>query len=68
MEEDFISCAQREKEMPPNFYWRFLQLKAQTLEVSNDQVIAQAIKALRVGPLNSHLIRERPKTVLELYE
>jgi hypothetical protein len=27
-EEDFLSCAQREKETMPNFYWRFLQLKA----------------------------------------
>jgi hypothetical protein len=28
MEEDFLSYAQREKEMLPNFYWRFLQLNA----------------------------------------
>jgi hypothetical protein len=28
----------------------------------------QAIKALRVGPLHSHLVREQPKTVPELYE
>jgi hypothetical protein len=28
----------------------------------------QAIKALRVGSLHSHLVRERPKTLLELYE
>jgi hypothetical protein len=45
-----------------------LQLKAQALKVSNDQVIEQVIKALRAGPLHSHLVRERPKTVLELYE
>jgi aspartyl-tRNA synthetase len=68
MEEDFLSCAQREKETLPNFYRRFLQLKTQASEVSNKQVIAQAIKALRVGPLHSHLVRERPKTVLILYE
>jgi hypothetical protein len=49
-EEDFLSCAQRDKETLPNFYRRFLQLKAQAPEVSDDQVIAQAIKALRVGP------------------
>jgi hypothetical protein len=36
--------------------------------VSDEQVIAQAIKALRVGPLHSHLVRERPKTVPELYD
>jgi hypothetical protein len=66
--EDFLSCAQREKETLPNFYRRFLQLKAQAPEVSDDQVITQAIKALRVGPLHSHLVRERPKTVSKLYE
>jgi hypothetical protein len=67
-EEDFQSCAQREKEILLNFYRRFLQLKAQALEVSDDQAIAQAIKALWAGPLHCHLVRERPKTVLELYK
>jgi hypothetical protein len=56
------------KETLPNFYQRFLQLKAQAPEVSDEQVIAQAIKALRAGPLHNHLVRERPKTVLEPYE
>jgi hypothetical protein len=65
-EEDFFSYAQREKEMLPNFYRRFLQLKAQAPEVSDDQVIAQVIKALQAGPLHSHFVREQPKAVLEL--
>jgi hypothetical protein len=43
-------------------------MNAQALEVSDDQVIAQAIKALRVGLLHSHLVREQPKIVSELYE
>jgi hypothetical protein len=43
-------------------------MKAQAPEVSDDQVIAQAIKVLRVGLLHCHLVRERPKIVLELYE
>jgi hypothetical protein len=47
---------------------QILQLKAQASEVSNDQVIAQDIKALRVGPLHSHLVSEWPKIVSELYE
>jgi hypothetical protein len=62
--EDFLSCAQREKETLPDFYRRFLQLKAQAPEVSDDQII----KALQVGPLHSHLVRERPKIVSELYD
>jgi hypothetical protein len=67
-EEDFLSCAQREKESLPNFYRRFLQLKAQAPEVSDEQVVVQAIKELRAGPLHSHLVRERLKTVSELYD
>jgi hypothetical protein len=43
-------------------------MKAQALKVSHDQVIAQAIKALCVGPLRSHLVREQTKIVPELYE
>jgi hypothetical protein len=68
MKEDFLSCAQCEKEKLPNFYQSFLQLKAQALKVSDDQVIAQDIKALRTRPLHSHFVRERPKIVAELYE
>jgi hypothetical protein len=67
-EEDFLYYAQREKETLPNFYRRFLELKAQTPEVSDDEVITQAIKALRAGPLHSHLVRERSKIVPELYK
>jgi hypothetical protein len=43
-------------------------MKAQASKVSDDQDIAQAIKALRARPLHNHLVRERPKTVSELYE
>jgi hypothetical protein len=68
LEEDFLSCIQREKETVPNFYRRFLQMKAQASNVSDDQVIVQAMKALCAGPLYSHLVQERPKTVPELYE
>jgi UDP-2,3-diacylglucosamine pyrophosphatase LpxH len=67
-EEDFLSCMKKEREPLPNFYQRFLQLKAQAPEVSDEQVIAQAIKSLRAGHLHSHLVREQPKTVLELYD
>jgi hypothetical protein len=43
-----LAAAKREKETLSNFYRRFLQMKAQAPEVSDDQVIAQAIKALHV--------------------
>jgi hypothetical protein len=67
-EEGILSCTQRERESLPGFYRRFLQLKVQAPEVSDEQVIMEAIKALKVGPLHSHLVRERPKIVLELYD
>jgi hypothetical protein len=36
--------------------------------VLDEQLIAQAIKALRAEPLHSHLVREQPKTVPEFYD
>jgi hypothetical protein len=67
-EEDFLLCLQYQKETLPNFYCRVLQMKAQPSKVSDDQVIAQAIKALRARPLHSHLVCEKLKTIAELYE
>ena len=46
----------------------FLRLKAQAPEVPDNQVITQDIKALRAGQLHSHLTREKPRTIQELYE
>jgi hypothetical protein len=43
-------------------------MKAQAPEVSDSQVITQAIKALRAGPVHIHLVREWAKIVPELYE
>jgi hypothetical protein len=58
MEEDFLSYAQKEKKTLPNFYWRFFAAEGSCVEVSDNQIIAQAIRALCVGPLHSHLVRE----------
>jgi hypothetical protein len=49
MEEYFFSCQQYERETLPNFFHRFLRLKAQAPEVSDEQAITQAIKALCAG-------------------
>jgi hypothetical protein len=67
-EEDFFSCQQYERETLPDFFNRFLRLKVQTPEVSNEQALTQAIKALHTGQLHSHLVRECPRTLEELYE
>jgi hypothetical protein len=68
IEEDFLSCAQYEKESLPDFYRKFLRLKAQASNVSDEQVLMQAIKALHVGQLHNHLTRERSRTFEELYD
>jgi hypothetical protein len=67
-EEDFFLCQQYERETLPNFFRRFLRLKAQAPEVSDEQAITQAIKALGVGHLHSHLVRECLRMLEELYE
>jgi hypothetical protein len=66
-EEDFLSCQQYEKESLAHFFQRFLPLMAQAPEVSDDQVIMQAIKALRTWQLHSHLVREHLRALKELY-
>jgi hypothetical protein len=43
--EDFLLYQHYERETLPDFFWRFLRLKAQAPEVSNEQIITQAIKA-----------------------
>jgi hypothetical protein len=48
-EEDFLSYQQYERETLPDFFRRFLRLKAQALEVSDEQAITQVTKALRVS-------------------
>jgi hypothetical protein len=57
MEEDFFSCQPYEIETLPDFFRRFLHLKAQAPEVSDEQTITQAIKGLCAGQLHSHLVR-----------
>jgi hypothetical protein len=49
IEKDFFSRQQYERETLPDFLRRFLRLKAQAPEVSDEQAIRQAIKALRAG-------------------
>jgi hypothetical protein len=66
IEEDFFSYQQYERETLPDIFRRFLQLKAQASEVSDEKSITEAIKALRAGQLHNHLVRERPQTLEEL--
>jgi hypothetical protein len=67
-EEHFFSCQQYERETLPDFFYMFLRLKAHAPDVFDEQVITQAIKALCIGQLHRHLVRERPKMLVELYK
>jgi hypothetical protein len=67
-EEDFLSCQQFERETLSDFFRRFLHLKAQASEVSDEQVIKQVIKALRAGQLHNYLVRECTRTLEKLYD
>jgi hypothetical protein len=51
----------------PDFFRRFLQLKAHASEVFDEQAITQAIKALCASQLHNHIGRECPKMLEELY-
>jgi hypothetical protein len=66
--QDFFACQQYKRETLLDFFHRFLQLKAQAPEVSDEQAIMQSIKALCIGQLHSHLVMERLRTLEELYE
>jgi hypothetical protein len=68
MKEDFFSSQQYERETLPDFFHMFLWLTAQVPEVSDKQAITQAIKPLRIGQLHNHLVRERSRTLEELYD
>jgi hypothetical protein len=68
IEEDFFLCQHYERETLPDFFRIFLRLKARASEVSDEQAITQAIKALRAGQLHGYLVREHPKMIEELYE
>jgi hypothetical protein len=67
-QEDFFLCQQYERGTLPDFFCRFIRLKAQALEVTHEQAITQAIKALCLGQLHSHIVRERSRTRKELYD
>jgi hypothetical protein len=49
------------------YFGRFISIKTQVLNVSNDMAVIAAIKGFRVGQCTSHFTREPPKTNFELY-
>jgi len=42
-------------------------MKAKPPNIPKDVAIEGAIKGLRIGPFTAHLVREKPRTIKDLY-
>jgi len=62
-----FSCIQMDREPLPEYLRRFVQKKAQTLNFSEKDAIEKFIEGLLPSQLASHLDREPPKSLSELY-
>jgi hypothetical protein len=65
---DLLNCIQQDNEPLSKYLERFIQLKAQVPNVPEATVIAATIEGLAIGQCASHLSREPPATVKELFE
>ena len=65
---DLFNCKQQIKEPLSQYFKRFIQIKTQIPNIRDEVVIIATIKGLRVGQCVSHLTREKPSTITELYE
>jgi hypothetical protein len=50
-----------------DYFWRFVQVKANAPDVPKEVAIEAAIKGLPIGPFVAHLAREKPTSMQELY-
>jgi len=62
-----FSCIQMDREPLPEYLRRFVQKKAQTPNFSEKDAIAKFIEGLLPSQLASHLDREPPRSLSELY-
>ena len=62
-----FSCIQMDREPLPEYLRRFVQEKAQTPNFSEKDAIAKFIEGLLPSQLASHLDREPPRSLSELY-
>lgn len=63
-----MNCVQRDDEALSDYLKRFVQLKAQVLNVPEAAVIAAAIEGLATVQCEARFAREPPTTVKELFE
>jgi hypothetical protein len=64
---DLFQCKQSQGEPLKDYLQRYVQLKARAPNVLDDVAIEAAIKGLRIGPFATHLAREKPATMQQLY-
>jgi hypothetical protein len=64
---DLYYCKQRDGEPLQNFVRRFMQQKSQTSRIDDKTTIQALISSLTPGPTASHLSREEPQTIEELF-
>jgi hypothetical protein len=64
---DNFQCLQQDKEPHYDYFRRFVQKKAQTPNFPDFMAIKKCIEGLLLGPLASHLSREPPTNLRELY-
>ena len=64
---DLFQCKQNQGEALKDYFQRFVQLKAKTPNVPEDVAIEAAIKGLHIGAFATHLAREKPSSIKELY-
>ena len=65
---ELFTCTQAEREPLWDFWWRFVQLRVRTLDITDDKVILAAVNGVRPVPCSSRLARKPSKTITELHE
>jgi hypothetical protein len=65
---DLYNCKQKDREPLQNFVRRLMQQRSQIPEAHDKTTIHALIKGLTPGPTASHLIRNKPKSIDELFQ
>jgi hypothetical protein len=64
---ELYNCKQKDREPLRNFVRRFMQQRSQIPEADDKTTIQALIKGLTPGPTSSHLTRNKPKNIDELF-
>jgi hypothetical protein len=64
---DLYNCKLKDREPLRNFVWRFINQRSQFPDADDKTTIQALIKGLTPGPIASHLTRNKPKTIDELF-